>query len=81
MPTSVGESSISLPERGVAVVDVYVRADGARLAALVETLAQGLLSLHVTATRPLAQAATALQDAVAGRALGASVLMLQRSPS
>jgi NADPH:quinone reductase-like Zn-dependent oxidoreductase len=69
------------PERGVAVVDVYVRADGARLAALVETLAQGLLSLHVTATRPLAQAATALQDAVAGRALGASVLMLQRSPS
>jgi len=69
------------PERGVAVVDVYVRADGARLAALVETLAQGRLSLHVAATRPLAQAATALQDAVAGRASGASVLMLQRSPS
>ncbi len=69
------------PERGVAVVDVYVRADGARLAALVATLAQGLLSLHVAATRPLAQAATALQDAVAGRASGASVLMLQRSPS
>ncbi len=69
------------PERGVAVVDVYVRADGARLAALVATLAQGLLSLHVAATRPLAQAATALQDAVAGRAAGASVLMLQRSPS
>src|SRR5919201_753379 len=68
------------PERGVEVTDVYVQADGARLAALVETLAQGLLSLHVAATRPLAQAATALQDAVAGRARGASVLTLQRSP-
>jgi NADPH:quinone reductase-like Zn-dependent oxidoreductase len=68
------------PERGVEVTDVYVRADGARLAGLVETLAQGLLSLHVAATRPLAEAATALQDAVAGRVAGASVLMLQRSP-
>jgi NADPH:quinone reductase-like Zn-dependent oxidoreductase len=69
------------PERGVEVIDVYVRADGARLAALVETLAHGRLSLHVAATRPLAQAATALQDAVAGRASGASVLTLQQSPS
>jgi len=68
-------------ERGVEVTDVYVRADGARLAALVETLAHGRLSLHVAATRPLAEAATALQDAVAGRASGASVLMLQRSSS
>jgi NADPH:quinone reductase-like Zn-dependent oxidoreductase len=58
-----------------------VRADGARLEALVELLAQGLLSLHVGATLPLAQAATALQDVVAGRASGASVLMLQQSPS
>jgi D-arabinose 1-dehydrogenase-like Zn-dependent alcohol dehydrogenase len=68
------------PQRGVQVTDVYVRADGARLAALVETLAHGRLWLHVAATRPLAQAATALQDAVAGRAAGASVLMLQQSP-
>jgi NADPH:quinone reductase-like Zn-dependent oxidoreductase len=68
-------------ERGVEVADVYVRADGARLAALVEAHAQGLLSLQVAATRPLAQAGTALQAAVAGRASGASVLMLQRSPS
>jgi NADPH:quinone reductase-like Zn-dependent oxidoreductase len=68
-------------QRGVEVTDVYVRADGARLAALVETLAHGRLSLHVAATRPLAQAATALQDAVAGRASGASVLTLQQSPS
>jgi NADPH:quinone reductase-like Zn-dependent oxidoreductase len=69
------------PERGVEVADVYVRADGARLGALVETLAHGRLSLRVAATRPLAQAATALQDAIAGRIAGASVLMLQPSPS
>jgi NADPH:quinone reductase-like Zn-dependent oxidoreductase len=69
------------PERGVEITDVYVRADGARLAALVETLAHGRLSLHVAATRPLAEAATALQDAVAGHASGAIVLMLQQSPS
>jgi NADPH:quinone reductase-like Zn-dependent oxidoreductase len=69
------------PERGVEVVDVYVRADGARLAALVEMLAHGALSVHVGATRPLAQAATALQDAVAGRASGAGVLTLRPSPS
>jgi NADPH:quinone reductase-like Zn-dependent oxidoreductase len=68
------------PQRGVQVTDVYVRADGARLAALVQTLSQGRLSLHVAAARPLAQAATALQDAVAGRAAGAIVLMLQQSP-
>jgi NADPH:quinone reductase-like Zn-dependent oxidoreductase len=65
------------PERGVQVADVYVRADGARLGALVEMLAQGRLSLHLAATRPLAEAATALQDAVAGRASGAIVLMLE----
>ena len=65
------------PERGVTVADVYVRADGARLAALVATLAQGLLSLHVAATLPLAEAATALRSAVAGRAAGASVLTLE----
>jgi NADPH:quinone reductase-like Zn-dependent oxidoreductase len=69
------------PERGVEVTDVYVRADGARLGALAELLAQGLLSIHVGATRPIAQAATALRDAVAGRASGAIVLTLQQSPS
>src|SRR5438477_7779193 len=66
------------PERGITVADVYVRADGARLAALVATLAEGQLSLHVGATRPLVEAASALEDAVAGRASGASVLMLGR---
>jgi hypothetical protein len=68
------------PERGVTVADVYVRPDGARLAALVAALANGLLSLHVGATFPLAEAATALQGAVTGRAGGASVLTLERSP-
>jgi NADPH:quinone reductase-like Zn-dependent oxidoreductase len=65
------------PERGVQITDVYVRADGERLAALVETLSQGLLSLHMGVTRPLAEAATALQGAVAGRVGGANVLMVR----
>jgi NADPH:quinone reductase-like Zn-dependent oxidoreductase len=65
------------PERGVAVVDVYVRPDGARLAGLVAALGEGLLSLHVAATLPLADAGRALQGAVAGRVAGASVLMLE----
>jgi NADPH:quinone reductase-like Zn-dependent oxidoreductase len=64
------------PERGVTVADVYVRADGTRLAALADALADGRLSLHVGTTLPLTEAATALQAAVAGRASGASVLTL-----
>jgi NADPH:quinone reductase-like Zn-dependent oxidoreductase len=62
------------PERGVTVADVYVSADGARLAALAAALEDGLLSLDVGATFPLGQAATALKTAVAGRAFGATVL-------
>src|SRR6266542_3233676 len=65
------------PERGVTVANIYVRADGARLAALVAALADGLLSLHVAATFVLADAATALQGAVTGRAAGATVLTLE----
>jgi NADPH:quinone reductase-like Zn-dependent oxidoreductase len=65
------------PERGVTVADVYVRADGTRLAALAEALADGRLSLHVGTTLPLTEAATALQATVAGRASGASVLTLE----
>src|SRR5207249_3747728 len=64
------------PERGITVTDVYVRADGARLAGLVAALADGLLSLHVAATFPLAEAATALQGAMTGHAAGATVLTL-----
>src|SRR6059058_1739151 len=54
------------PERGVTVDDVYVRADGARLAALVAALADGMLSLRLGAAVPLAEAAAALQTAFAG---------------
>jgi hypothetical protein len=68
------------PERGVTVADVYVRADGARLAALVTALADGLLSVHVAAASPLADAATALEGAAAGRTAGANVLTLERTP-
>jgi hypothetical protein len=35
------------PEPGVTVADVYVRTDGARLAAPVAALADGMLSLHL----------------------------------
>lgn len=65
------------PERGVTVVDIYVRADGVRLGALVAALVEGLLSLHVEVTLPLAEAATALDGAAAGRVAGASVLTLE----
>ena len=58
-------------------MDVYVRADGARLAGLVAAPAEGLLWLHVAARLPLAEAGRALQGAVAGRVAGASVLMLE----
>jgi NADPH:quinone reductase-like Zn-dependent oxidoreductase len=64
------------PERGVTVADVYVRADGPRLGALVAALADGPLSLHLGATLPLADAGTALQAAAAGRSAGATVLTL-----
>src|SRR5438445_4171 len=64
---------------GVAVADVYVRGDGARLAELVAALADEILSLHVAAILPLAEAATALRDAVTGRSKGANVLTLDRS--
>jgi NADPH:quinone reductase-like Zn-dependent oxidoreductase len=62
------------PERGVAVADVYVRADGAELAVLATALEQGLLSIHIAARLPLTDAAAALDGAVSGRA-GAIVLV------
>src|SRR5947199_6245094 len=68
------------PERGVTVANAHVEADGERLAALAEALKEGLLSLHVGATFSLADAATALQAAVTGRAAGATVLTLDPSP-
>jgi NADPH:quinone reductase-like Zn-dependent oxidoreductase len=60
--------------------DIYVQADGGRLTTLAAALAEGLLSLHVAATVPLAEAAAALKHAVAGRAGGAIVLTIERSP-
>jgi NADPH:quinone reductase-like Zn-dependent oxidoreductase len=68
-------------ERGIRVADVYIRADGTRLAALAEALADGLLSLRVATTLPLEDAATGLEDAVAGRAAGAIVLVPHGSSS
>ncbi len=62
------------PERGVTVANVYVEADGERLAAVAEALEDGLLSLTVRARFALADAATALQGAVTGHAAGATVV-------
>ena len=62
------------PERGVTVTDVYVRADGAALAALATALDKGVLSVHVAAKLPLTDAAAALDRAVSGRG-GAIVLV------
>jgi NADPH:quinone reductase-like Zn-dependent oxidoreductase len=67
------------PERGVTVANVYVEADGERLSALAEALEDGLLSLNVGARFALADAATALQGAVTGRAAGATVLTLDQN--
>src|ERR671935_2431959 len=67
------------PERGITVANVYVEADGERLAALAEALKDGLLSLNVGARFALADAATALQGAVTGRAAGATVLTLDQN--
>jgi NADPH:quinone reductase-like Zn-dependent oxidoreductase len=68
-------------ERGVEVADVYVRANGEELEALGAGLAEGLLSLQVAARFPLAEAATALESTVSGRAAGANVLTLEPSPA
>jgi NADPH:quinone reductase-like Zn-dependent oxidoreductase len=62
-------------ERGVAVFDVYVRPDGRQLSALAELLDDGRLSVPIASVRPLAEAAQALREVVAG-ADGAIVLSL-----
>ena len=63
-------------ERGVAVVDVYVRPDGRQLSALAKLLSDGTLSVPIASVRPLEQAAQALREVVAG-ADGAIVLSLR----
>jgi NADPH:quinone reductase and related Zn-dependent oxidoreductases len=62
------------PERGISIVDLYVRADGAQLQELVGFLGTGALRVPVAAVYPLRQAAEALARAVSGRAGGAIVL-------
>jgi NADPH:quinone reductase-like Zn-dependent oxidoreductase len=63
-------------ERGIAVSDIYVRPDGRQLAALVELLANGTLSVPIASVGPFEQAAQALREVVAG-ADGAIVLSLR----
>ena len=63
------------PERGIAISTVYVRPDGRQLAALVELLGAGRLTLPVGTTYPLSQATTALSAAVGGTA-GRAVVMV-----
>ena len=64
------------PEREVAVEDVYVKADGPRLAALVDLLADGRLSIPVTASFGLRDAAAALQGTMIGGLGGATVIVI-----
>ena len=61
-------------ERGITIADVYVEADGVRLAALAGPLEVGLLSVNVGATLGLSDAAIALRGAVTSRVAGATVL-------
>jgi NADPH:quinone reductase-like Zn-dependent oxidoreductase len=62
------------PERGIAISTVYVRADGRQLAALVDLLGAGRLTLPVGTTYPLSQAAAAL--AAVGGSAGRAVVMV-----
>jgi NADPH:quinone reductase-like Zn-dependent oxidoreductase len=64
------------PERGIAVSDVYVRADGAELAQFGQLLADGTLAVPVAASCSLTEAAVALATVTTGHAHGAIVLSL-----
>jgi NADPH:quinone reductase-like Zn-dependent oxidoreductase len=61
-------------ERGVTIVDVYVQADGARLATMAERLGDAGIGIPVSGTYGLATAAVALDLAVGGGGGGAVVL-------
>jgi NADPH:quinone reductase-like Zn-dependent oxidoreductase len=63
-------------DRGVTIVDVYVKADGGRLGRMVERLANGELAISVSRIYPLAEAAGALKMAVGGGGGAAVVLRL-----
>jgi len=60
--------------RGVTIVDIYVQADGSRLARMADRLGNGEVGISVGATYDLTAAADALKLAVGGRAGGAVVL-------
>jgi NADPH:quinone reductase-like Zn-dependent oxidoreductase len=68
------------PERGINVVDVYVRPDGGRLEALAALLGEGLLSLNVAGLYPLQETSRALQRVASGGAGGAVVLNVEPAP-
>jgi NADPH:quinone reductase-like Zn-dependent oxidoreductase len=61
-------------ERGVAIYEVYVRADDGQLAALAELLSQGRLTVAVAARYPLPDASDALARAVRATS-GAAVVL------
>src|SRR3954447_26962604 len=60
--------------RGVTIVDLYVEADGARLASMAERLGNGAIGISVGGIYGLAAAADALNLAVGGGGGGAVVL-------
>ncbi|MEV7300023.1 NADP-dependent oxidoreductase [Streptomyces clavifer] len=63
------------PARGVRSASLWVRSDGAQLAALVAKVDAGELRVHVAAHRPLAELAAVHEDAGAGRLLGKTVVL------
>ncbi|MFL5827854.1 MAG: hypothetical protein ACJ76V_15125, partial [Thermoleophilaceae bacterium] len=60
--------------RGVTIVDIYVQADGGRLASMAERLGNGEIGISVGRIYGLAAAADALDLAVGGTGGGAVVL-------
>jgi NADPH:quinone reductase-like Zn-dependent oxidoreductase len=63
-------------ERGIAVSNVYVRADGTQLQEMAELCGQGRLSIDVAREYPLSRADQALADVMAAGLNGAVVLIL-----
>jgi NADPH:quinone reductase-like Zn-dependent oxidoreductase len=61
-------------ERGVTVVDVYIRPDGEQLRLLAASLAEGRLHVDIRASHPLTRAAEGLAQAIKGTGGGAVVL-------
>ncbi|MEP6559937.1 MAG: NADP-dependent oxidoreductase [Nakamurella sp.] len=65
---------VSQGERGIAVRNLVVHADGAQLTRLTGLLAAGDLRLSVTSVRPLSEAGQALDAVAAGHGRGATTL-------